>query len=125
MVVLGHCRDIQWLSTAGIFCGSALHGYPWVGHDAVLLDLTGIFCGSALHGYPGYSAVGLCAGSGENIDSLKSNNLTVRAGKKHVGAYMSPKPLDSHMLVRTGLLTFLKWCEKTGRDGLRACRQLR
>ena len=46
-MVVGHCRDTQWLGTAGILGAWALQGYSAVGHcrDTWWLGTAGILCG--------------------------------------------------------------------------------
>ena len=90
---VGQCRDTWWLGTARILCGwhckdtlrlgtarilggSALQGYLAVRHcrDALRFATAGILCGGALHEYSRQRA--------RTTLTLKSNNPTVRVGKK-------------------------------------------
>ena len=98
----GHC-------TVRIFCGSALLGDSAVGHyrdslwfgmrlgtlamrgyfaDILRLGAAGIFCGWARQGYLAirYFAARHCPQGEENIDVLKSHNVTVRLRKEDLSS---------------------------------------
>ena len=71
-----HCKDTLRLGTARILGGSALQGYLAVRQcrDALRLGFARILCGGALHEYSTQRA--------RTTLTLKSNNPTVRVGKK-------------------------------------------
>ena len=105
-LVVGHFRHTWWLGTAGILSGWALQGYSVLERcmDTLPLGSVGILGGWALQGYfavgtarilcgwvqQGYLAGILCGGALHEYSrqqarttwTLKSNNPTVRVGKK-------------------------------------------
>ena len=74
-LVVGHCRDTWWLGTAGTLGGWALQGHLVVGHcmDTWWLGTAGTLGGWALKS---------ASNRASTASSLKSNNPTVRVGKK-------------------------------------------
>ena len=64
---VGYSKDTWWLGTAGILGSSHCR-------DALRLGFAGILCGGALHEYSRQRA--------RTTLTLKSNNPTVRVGKK-------------------------------------------
>ena len=74
-LVAGHCRDTWWLGTAGTLGGWAPQGHLVVGHcrDTWWLGTAGTLGGWALKS---------ASSRASTTSSLKSNNPTVRVGKK-------------------------------------------